>query len=92
MYAPALSQISPDTLEIDRAGIGACARNDQFGFAFERQLFHLVVVDRFRFGRNAVGNDLEIFAGNIDGEPCVRCPPCERFMPMMVSPGSNMAK
>ena len=60
--------------EIDDARISRSPRNDHFRLVFEGDLFEGVVVDALvRFG-NAVRNDLEVLARNIDGRAVRKVP------------------
>ncbi|CDC63331.1 putative uncharacterized protein [Clostridium sp. CAG:448] len=56
-----------ETGKINHARIGGSACKDQLGAGFQCQPFHLVVVDGLRFFGNAVGDNVEIFAGDVDG-------------------------
>ena len=57
----------PEFGEVQRPGIGAGARQDQLGIAFLCQLQYLVVVDDLGIVLHAVGDDVEILAGDVDG-------------------------
>ena len=60
--------------EIDDARISRSPRNDHFRLVFEGDLFEGVVVDALvRFG-NAVRDDLEVLARNIDGRAVRKMP------------------
>ena len=61
------SQLITDTLEINRSRIRARACNDHFGFGFERDFFHFVVIDRLRFFGYPVRHDIIIRTREIDG-------------------------
>ena len=53
--------------EVDDAGIGGRARDDQLGLAFLGDLEHLVVIDAVGDAVHAVGYEVEVFAGHVDG-------------------------
>ena len=56
----------PEPGEVQGPGIGAGARQDQLGPACLSQLQNLVVVDDLRVILHAVGDDVEILAGDVD--------------------------
>ena len=56
-----------DAREVEDARIGARARDDHLGLAFEGDALHLVVIDGLRLLGDAVGNDVEEGAREIDG-------------------------
>ena len=67
-------QVCPDLIgdlaqagEIDDAGIRGSARDDHLRLIFDGDLFQSVVVDALILPGNAVGNDVEVLARDIDG-------------------------
>ena len=52
--------------EIDNAWIGRSPGKDHLGLVLARQVTHLVEVDAMSVWPNAIGNDVEPFAGLVD--------------------------
>ena len=81
-----------DALEVDDARIGARADHDHLRLVLVRQPLQLVVVDPLVVLPHAVRDDVKCLPEKFSGWPCVRWPPCERFIPRMVSPGLSSVK
>ena len=56
-----------EALEVDCAGICGRAADDHLGLAFLRDLKHLIIIDTMGFGIDAVADDVEILAADVDG-------------------------
>ena len=57
----------PETLEVYRPGICACARKNELGLAFFGKALHLIVIYRAGFFIHAVRHDIEIFTRYVYG-------------------------
>ena len=55
-----------NAFEVDDAGVCTGAADDELRLDFLRGLFHDFIVQKFIFFSDAVRNDIEIIAGNID--------------------------
>ena len=53
--------------EVDDPRIGRCTGEDHAGLTFHGEPFDFIVVDCFRFCRDAVGNNVEELAGEVHG-------------------------
>ena len=53
--------------EVNDPRVGRCTGKDHAGLAFHGKAFDLIVVDRFRFCGDTVGNDIEELAGEVHG-------------------------
>ena len=56
-----------DALEVDDPGISGRAGYDELRLTFVSRFFHSLIVDGFVFGGKTVGNEVEVFTGEIDG-------------------------
>jgi len=67
-------------------GYADAPQTSSFGLVFFGDALKFVIVDRFGFARDAVIKNFVAETGKVQRMPCVRCPPCERFMPRIASP------
>ena len=54
------------SFKVDNSGVGAGAADDEFRLYFFRDFFHGFIVQKFVVFTDAVGNYVEVVAGNID--------------------------
>jgi hypothetical protein len=73
--------------EVDHAGYGRAARDDQLGLVLARKRLGLVIVDAVVLLRTPYCTALNHLPDWFGAAPWVRCPPEARFMPRIVSPG-----
>lgn len=55
----------PQARKINDSRISGCAGEDHARFALHRKTFHFIIINRFGFRGNTVGNDIEQLAGEV---------------------------
>ena len=56
-----------ESLEVDSSGVSTCAGNDELGLVLVSKSLNSIVVDHLSLVIKAVGNEVEIFTGEING-------------------------